>query len=99
MADEVRIVKGSMVETDSSSDFVRVSASADPEDDTVTLATIQRFVARPVARNNSPWRIKTLIQQQPMSWDEAVGLAACYAKRKHIPVVYTDNGNHDSSAR
>lgn len=90
MAYEVRIVKGTMAETARDSDFLRVCTSADPRDDTVTLATIQRFVAKAVPKKDSPWRIKTLIAQQPMSSDDAIGLATCYARRKHIPVVYTD---------
>ena len=76
----------------SDSDFVRVCTSADPADDTVTLATIERIVAR----SNTPldserhWRVKTLIHDAPMSPRDAVGLATCYAKRKGIPIVYTD---------
>lgn len=95
MAEEVRIVNGAVEQAGDDCDFVRVCTSSDPEDDTVTLATIQRFVARRVPRRNSLWRIKTLIEEQPMSWDAAVGLATCYAKRKHIPVVYAEDA-HDA---
>jgi hypothetical protein len=89
MGNEVRIVSGRSDQAEGNADFVRVCTSSDPADDTVTLATIQRFVARP-AKKDSPWRIKTLILEQPMSLAAALGLATCYAKRKNISVVYTD---------
>lgn len=98
MTEEVRIVSGNAAQAESDCDFVRVCTSSDPEDDTVTLATIQRFVARRVPRRNSLWRIKTLIAEQPMSWDAAVGLATCYAKRKHIPVVYAEDAHDEEDA-
>jgi hypothetical protein len=71
-------------------DYVRVSTCHDPFDDTVTLATIERYVER--ERNEDPSKrvhVKTLVLKQPMSTDEALGLATCYAARKNIPVVYT----------
>lgn len=98
MAEQVRIVSGNVEQAAEDRDFVRVCTSSDPEDDTVTLATIQRFVARRVPRRNSLWRIKTLIAEQPMSWDAAVGLATCYAKRKHIPVVYAEDEHRDDGS-
>ncbi len=97
MTEEVRIVKEHTSQAERDGDFVRVCTSSDPHDGTVTLATIQRFVAKRVVRQDSPWRIKTLIQEKPMSWDAAVGLATCYAKRKNISVVYAEGGcpEHD----
>lgn len=92
MGNEVRILSGDTRQTEGNDDYVRVCTSSDPSDDTVTLATIQRFVARPVARKDEPWRVKTLILKQPMSRDAALGLATCYARRKKIPVVYTEGG-------
>jgi len=73
-------------------DYVRVSTCSDPLDDTVTLATIQRFVERQNRDDASkkPVHIKTLVMKQPMTTNEALGLAKCYAARKNIPVVYTD---------
>lgn len=73
------------------SDYVRVSTCSDPLDDTVTLATIQRFVEK--QRKEQAARdvhVKTLVLRKPMSVDAALGLAKCYAKRKNIPVVYTE---------
>ena len=73
------------------SDYLKVSTCSDPLDDTVTLATIQRFVERqPPDASAKRVRVKTLVLRRPMSQDEALGLARCYAERKHIPVVYTD---------
>jgi hypothetical protein len=71
---------------------VRVCTCSDPNDDTVTLATIQRIVDKSngmldVERN---WRVKSLVVDKPMSPRDALGLATCYAERKGIPVVYTD---------
>jgi hypothetical protein len=37
-------------------------------------------------------RIKTLIMRAPMTVDEALRLATCYAERKQIPVVYAERG-------
>lgn len=73
-------------------DYVRVSTSADPNDDTVTLATIQRIVEKPTATldTNQNWHIKTLVMDQPMMLTDALGLATLYAERKGIPVVYSD---------
>lgn len=74
------------------SDYVRVSTCSDPLDDTVTLATIQRFVERQALRKESAPRthVKTLVMKRRMTSEEALGLATCYAERKNIPVVYTD---------
>ena len=73
-------------------DYVRVSTCSDPSDETVTLATIQRFVERQNRDDASKKRvhIKTLVVKQPMTTTAALGLATCYAARKNIPVVYTD---------
>lgn len=74
------------------SDYVRVSTSADPNDDTVTLATIQRIVEgiSEEQPEEPKLHVKTLVMEQPMSPDSALGLATCYAERKGIPVVYAE---------
>jgi hypothetical protein len=85
----VRVIPDSDSKNYPGSDYVRVSTCNDPLDDTVTLATIERVVARKRRRASTPpTLIRTLVQQQPMSPDAAVGLATCYAERKNIPVVY-----------
>ena len=87
----VRIVPASQSPERGDSDYLKVSTCCDPSDDTVTLATIQRFVAKQQAPESSPpIHVKTLVSRQPMSTDEALGFATCYAERKNIPVVYTD---------
>jgi hypothetical protein len=73
-------------------DYVRVSTSSDPNDETVTLATIERITeklasSQPSA-DDSKLHVKTLIMEQPMPADVALGLATCYAERKRISVVY-----------
>jgi hypothetical protein len=79
------------------SDYVRVSTSCDPLDDTVTLATIERVVARKRRKASTPpVHIKTLVLNKPMSPDAAVGFATCYAERKNIPVIFM---NRPLSAR
>jgi len=71
-------------------DYVRVSTCNDPFDDTVTLATIERYIEKErMADPAKRVHIKTLVLKQPMSTDQALGLATCYAARKNIPVVYT----------
>ena len=88
----VRIVPENTPGTRSDSDYVRVSTCNDPLDVTVTLATIQRIVVKPppAARAGKSVHVKTLVLLQPMSTDAALGLATCYARRKNIPIVYTN---------
>jgi hypothetical protein len=86
---EVRIVRQDSVQTSPATDFVRVSTCSDPNDDTVTLATIQRVVEKPAdtKKPGPKWHVKTLIMERPMTADAALGFATCYAARKGIPVV------------
>ena len=86
----VKIVPESEAQERPSGDYLRVSTESDPNDDTVTLATIQRFVDKErVEDARKTCTVKTLVLKQPMSTDAALGLATCYAERKNIPVVYT----------
>lgn len=73
-------------------DYVSVRVQPDPHDQTITLATIERVVERRVVRrpDDSPWYVRTIVCDQPMSPDAAIVFATCYAARKHIPVVYAD---------
>lgn len=87
----VRIVPEQTSGKCADSDYLRVSTCNDPLDDTVTLATIQRFVVKQKPAGAArPVHIKTLVLLQPMSNDQALGLATCYAERKNIQIVYTD---------
>lgn len=87
----VRIVPESQSQESRGGDYLKVSTCSDPLDDTVTLATIQRFVERKRPENPSKRiRVKTLVLRKPMTADEALGLARCYAERKHIAIVFTD---------
>ena len=74
----------------SEKDYVRVQTFADPGDDTVTLATIERVIDKAKQGTSAARRVKTLLERQPMSIDAALVLAMSYAERKHIPVVYAD---------
>lgn len=75
-------------------DFVRVHASTDPLDDTVTRVTIQRVMATPGEPQKEPTRrVKTLITSLRMPPDVALGLATRYAESKRIPVVYTEGAD------
>jgi hypothetical protein len=86
---DVKVIPGNDSHAMAGRDYVRVSTCNDPLDDTVTLATIERVVEKEIREASAPAvHIKTLIQSQPMSPDAAIGLATCYAERKHIPVVY-----------
>jgi hypothetical protein len=87
----VRVVSQDSAQACPATDFVRVSTCSDPNDDTVTLATIQRVVEKvDTDKPGSKWYVKTLISECPMSPDAAVGFATCYAERKKIPVVCTE---------
>jgi len=88
---EVRVVYQESAQACPAADFVRVSTCSDPNDDTVTLATIQRVVEKNDAKKvGHRWHVKTLIMEQPMSPDEALGFATRYAARKNIPIVCTE---------
>jgi len=91
----VRIVHDHPNEVASDRDYVRVQACTDPDDDTVTLVTIQRVTEKVKATepSESTAKVKTLVQGQRMSPDSAVGFAKRYAERKHIPVVYAEVEN------
>lgn len=94
----VRVVHKDQPATGGDRDYVRVSTSADPNDDTVTLATIQRVIEGVGAEDAAERRqhIKTLIMEKPMPRDVALGLATCYARRKGIPVVYAELGDRNA---
>jgi hypothetical protein len=90
----VRVIRRNREQACPAGDFVRVSTCSDPNDDTVTLATIQRVVEKIDAiepAEAAPRRfVKTLIHGRPMTPDAAVGFATRYAERKKIPVVWTE---------
>lgn len=89
----VRIVNWETPQPCSDHDFVRVCTCRDPNDDTVTLATIQRIVDKTGGTLETPSKrfVKTLVLEHPMTVDAAIGLAACYAERKKIPVIYAES--------
>jgi len=78
-------------------DYVRVHTCAASDDDTVTLATIERIVEKAKAQpaegqpTGGSVNVKTLVMRKPMSEDEALDLATSYAERKNIEVVYADH--------
>jgi hypothetical protein len=87
----VQILTSDPTKTNETGEYVAVRTCRDPHDETVTLATIQRFVEKTVKRTpqEADWHIKTLLHEQPMTHDAALGFATCYAERKNIPVIYT----------
>lgn len=91
---DVRVVCEPSMASRPESDYVRVHTYCDPQDDTITLATIERVIEKPVSdetpRPTLVKRIKTLIMRAPMTVDQALGLATRYAERKKIPVVYAE---------
>jgi len=87
----VKIVAEDSSGSQAGSDYLRVSTCSDPLDDTVTLATIQRFVVKLRSEvADARTHVKTLVLRQPMSADDALGFATRYAERKNIPVILTD---------
>jgi len=71
----------------SEQDYICVHTDADPFDDTVVLATIERVTDRTKGKMK---RVKTLIARQRMSPDAALDLATSYAEWKQVPVVYAE---------
>lgn len=71
-------------------DYLRVHVYSDPEQDTMTLATIERVVVKPdEERTSLTRRVRKLIEKQPMTRDAAVVFARLYAARKGIGLVLT----------
>ncbi|HVY66591.1 MAG TPA: hypothetical protein VHH11_17350 [Gammaproteobacteria bacterium] len=70
-------------------DYIRVHTCSAPEDDTVTLATIERITDRTTASRTTK-RVRTLLGRRPMSVDAALELATSYAERKQVPIVYAE---------
>ena len=75
-----------------SGEYIAVRTCQDPHDETITLTTIERVVEKTVLKKSSesPWHIKILINEQPMTHDAAIGFATRYAERKNIPVICTE---------
>ena len=85
---DVRVMDERATPAVSEPDYVRVRVLADPEQDTMTLATIERIVRKPGEKRASLIeRVKKLVEKQPMTLDAALGFARLYAARKGIRVV------------
>jgi hypothetical protein len=72
----------------SEQDYICVHTDADPLDDTVVLATIERVTDRTKGKVK---RVKTLLARQRMSPDAALDLATSYAEWKQVPVIYAES--------
>ncbi len=86
---EVRVLNALPAAGRSEKDYLRVHTCSDPEDDTVTLTTIDRVTNKTVMAMRTTTRVRTLVERQRMSAIAALELATSYAERKRIPVVYT----------
>ena len=88
----VRVIHEQPVDEALNQDYLHVRTVPHPDDDTMTLATIERITEKfRAAEPSEPTaKVKTLVQEQPMSPDTAVGLARCYAERKNIPVIFAE---------
>jgi hypothetical protein len=85
---EVRVLNTLTVVGRPEKDYIRVHTCADPDNDTVTLATIERVTDKTVESASTTTRVRMLVERQPMSSDAAIELATSYAERKQISVVY-----------
>ena len=90
---DVRIIN-EQLEIVAEPDYLRVQVTADPADDTVTLATIERITAwgsqEAAMRKKTARQVRPLVVNRPMSSEEALVLAKSYAEHKHIAVVLAD---------
>jgi hypothetical protein len=91
---EVRVRNSQPSSSCEEKDFLRVHTCTDPNDDTVTLATIERVTDKTDDESATTRRVRTLVGRRPMSADAAIELATSYAERKKIPVVYSDRRDH-----
>ena len=87
---EVRVLNALPTMGGPEKDYLRVHTCSDPENDTVTLATIERVTDKTVAAARMTTRVRTLVERRPMSPDAALKFATSYAERKQILVVYAD---------
>ena len=85
---EVRVLSAPPSSGYPENDYICVHTDADPLDDTVVLATIERVTDRTQGKVK---RVKTLLARVRMSIDAALGLATSYAEWKQVPVVYADS--------
>jgi len=88
----IHVVKDDDRFSDRTNEYVSVHVQPDPLDHTVTLVTIERIVEKRVVQHpsDSPWHVRTIVCDQPMTPDAAIGFATRYAERKQIPVVYAN---------
>ena len=88
------ISRGALEDMNVEQDYLHVYTWKSPDDASVTLATIQRYIdsGEEVDEGGTTWRIRTLLANHPMTQDEAMGFARQYAERKNIPYVVTDCG-------
>jgi hypothetical protein len=84
---EVRVLSAPPSSGYPEKDYICVHTDADPLDDTVVLATIERVTDRTKGKVK---RVKTLLARVRMSVDAALVLATSYAEWKEVPVVYSD---------
>ena len=77
-------------ETFTENNFLRVHTFRHPQDAAVTLATLEHLFYGPdTARaGNSAWQCKTVIENEPLSRDDAMFIARSYAEEMQIPVIY-----------
>ncbi|HEY8520100.1 MAG TPA: hypothetical protein VIN61_08475 [Gammaproteobacteria bacterium] len=91
---EVRVIRERRADARAELDYLRVQTFTHPEDDTVTLATIERVVQRTKREPDRPLRlVRPLVVKRPMTEEEALVLARSYAEHKNIPVVYAEQGD------
>ena len=75
-------------ETFTQSNFLRVHTYTDTQR-SVTLATIEHMSDSAGASGLQPWSCDTLIEDEPMSMDDAMFIARDYAEKHDVPVIYT----------
>jgi hypothetical protein len=85
---EVRVLAAQQSSAYPEKDYICVHTDADPFDDTVVLATIERVTDR---TKDKAKRVRTLLARVRMSVDAALGLATSYAEWKQVPVIYADS--------
>lgn len=95
---EVRVLNALPATGGPGKDYLRVHTCSDPENDTVTLATIERVTDKTVAATRMTTRVRTLVERRPMSPGAALKFATSYAERKQILVVYADSPVGDRHA-
>ena len=77
-------------ETFTESNFLRVHTFRHPQDEGLTLATLEHlfYGPDPARGGRAGWQCSTVVENEPLSREDAMFIARSYAEEMDIPVIY-----------